>query len=142
MNPESFSWNTSYSNIISFKQLTFGQWANNSITLKPMYNMAKYFNSTEYANETIHSYSRLYPDLSALSKLDYTPEVHYYRSMAGLSGSVFQKSWSIESIIEAMNENYLYSPVLWNDAYLDVTKRFEGLFLGPEFRRYMRYTTY
>ena len=30
---------TPYSYICSFKQLTFGQWANNTLTYKPMYNM-------------------------------------------------------------------------------------------------------
>jgi len=58
---------TTPSGICSFKQLTFAQWANNSITNTPMHNMELYIKSTNYLPNMTNSYTRLYPQISRLA---------------------------------------------------------------------------
>jgi hypothetical protein len=65
-------------NECSWRQLTYGQWATGLITDRPMAGMQEYIQTTEYKEETSHSYARLYKNLSMLSLPGFTPEISYY----------------------------------------------------------------
>ena len=105
-----------------------------------MYNMHQYIKSTPFANHSIHSYSRLYPDISQLSS-DFTPETRYYAHMAGFTPFDILVKTGINDVIYSMNEILLFSSVIWNDIYLNVHTRSKDEAVGYHFDRYLKYTT-
>ena len=102
--------------------------------------MQQYINSTPYANDSIHSYTRLYSGISNLSP-DFTPETRYYAAMAGLKPFDILTMTGIHDVMYSMNEILLFSSVIWNDIYLNVHTRSKDEAVGYHFDRYLKYTT-
>jgi hypothetical protein len=72
-----------------------------------MPNMAQYIKESPYANETHHSYARLYKNITKLNVSDFTPEVSYYEYKSG-SEPIFP-SVNFTNILANMDEDHLYN---------------------------------
>ena len=118
--------------------LTYGQWATEAITKKPMWNMEQYINSVA-PNETDHSYARLYKSISLLSQNDFTPEVSYFAFMAD-EADIFP-NLNFTDIIFNMDTDHLYNQEMWGDLLLNVNKTGQEQFNTAGFKKYLKYAT-
>lgn len=107
----------------SFAQMTYGQWATSEITTNPMDSMKTFIASTKYANEKVHSYSRIYSSISGLNASDYTPEVAYFTYKAGLDNAF--ASLNFTNIMVNMDGDHLFNQEMWGDLLLNKPRDYQ-----------------